>query len=111
MEKGVVKPRVAATDEGKLSDTEIRRNIASGVDQLRKFLNRTEENMSPNGYVFGEKLSWADFVLYPLLADLKAIPEGELLSPRLVEWMELMDRLDAVQKTKAGTLSAGARPP
>ena len=111
MEKGVVKPRVAATDEGKLSDVEVRRNIAPGVDHLCKFLMKTEDNMSPEGYVFGEKLTWADFFLYPLLADLKAIPEGELLSPRLVAWMEKMGRLEAVQKTAPGTLSVGARPP
>ena len=111
MEQGVVKPRVAATDEGRLSDDEIRRNITDGVDQLCKFLQRTEDSMSPEGYVFGEKLTWADFFLFPLLADLKAIPEGELLGPRLLRWMEKMDQLDAVQKTKAGTLSVGARPP
>ena len=111
VEKGVVKPRVAATDEGRLSNDEIRHNIADGVDQLRKFLKTTEDNMSPEGYVFGEKLTWADFFLFPLLADLKAIPERELLSPRLLLWMEKMDQLDAVQKTKAGTLSVGARPP
>lgn len=111
MEKGVVKPRVAASDEGKLSDAEIRNNIAAGVEQLRKFLKRSEDNMSPDGFVFGEKLTWADFFLFPLLADLRAIPEGELLSPRLLRWMEKMDQLDAVKKTKSGTLSAGARPP
>lgn len=111
VEKGVVKPRVAATDEGKLSDAEIRSNIAAGVDQLRTFLERIEDHMSPEGYVFGEKLTWADFFLFPLLADLKAIPEGELLSPRLVKWTEKMEQLDAVQKTKEGTLSVGARPP
>ncbi|KAF9235957.1 hypothetical protein BU15DRAFT_50712 [Melanogaster broomeanus] len=111
VEKGVVKPRVAATDEGKLTDTEIRQNIVAGVEQLRKFLINTENAMSPDGYVFGEKLSWADFFLYPLLADLRAITEGELLSDRLRQRMSEMDKLDAVKATSAGTLSVGARPP
>jgi len=111
VEKGVVKPRVAATDEGKLTDAEIRQNITAGVEQLRKFLIVIENAMSPEGYVFGEKLTWADFFLYPLLADLQAIPEGELLSERLKKWMVNMDELDAVKATKAGTLSVGARPP
>lgn len=111
VEIGVVKPRVAAMDEGKLSDADIRRTIEPGVDRLRKFLRKVEDHMSPEGYVFGEQLTWADFFLFPLLADLKAIPEGELLSPRLLGWMEKMDKLDAVQKTKRGTLSVGARPP
>lgn len=52
VEKGIVKPRVAATDEDRLSNDETLRNIADGVDQLREFLNRTEENVSPERYVF-----------------------------------------------------------
>ncbi|KAG6371472.1 hypothetical protein JVT61DRAFT_9502 [Boletus reticuloceps] len=112
VEQGVVKPRVAATDRrGTLSDAEIRRTIAPAVAQLRAFLDKIEAHMSPEGYVFGEKLSWADLFLYPLLADLRAIPEGEIMSPRLVGWMDKMDQLDAVEKTRAGTLSVGARPP
>jgi glutathione S-transferase len=111
VEKGVVKPRVAASDEGKFSDSEIRKQIQPGVDHLRKWLHKMEELMADDGYVFGSKLTWADFFLFPLLADLKAIPEGELLSPRLLKWMEEMNKLEAVQATTPGTLSAGARPP
>ncbi|KIJ64074.1 hypothetical protein HYDPIDRAFT_91171 [Hydnomerulius pinastri MD-312] len=111
VEKGVVKPRVAATDEGKLTDAQIRQNIQDGVAHLRKFLARAENAMAPEGYVFGEKLSWADFFLYPLLADLQAISEGEELSDRFQKWMKKMGELDAVKATAAGTLSVGARPP
>ncbi|KAJ8592552.1 hypothetical protein M405DRAFT_787343 [Rhizopogon salebrosus TDB-379] len=111
VEKGVVKPRVAASDEGKFSDSEIRKQIQPGVDHLRKWLHKMEELMADDGYVFGSKLTWADFFLFPLLADLKAIPEGELLSPRLLKWMEEMNKLEAVQATTPGTLSASARPP
>lgn len=111
VEVGVVKPRVAATDAGDLSSTEIRNTLIPGIDKLRTFLARIEAHMAPEGYVFGDKLTWADFFLFPLLADLGAIPEKALLSPRLIGWMEKMDRLDAVQKTKEGTLSVGARPP
>lgn len=111
VENGIVKPRVAATDEGRLSDAEVRSHIAPGVDQLRKFLESIEDNMSPEGYVFGEKLTWADFFLFPLLADLSAVPEGKLLGPRLLRWMKKMDQVDAVPETRAGTLSVGARPP
>ncbi|KAG1727471.1 uncharacterized protein EDB91DRAFT_891575 [Suillus paluster] len=111
VEKGVVKPRVAATDAGNLTDSEIREQIKPGVEHLQKFLHQMEELMADDGYVFGSKLSWADFFLFPLLADLKATPEGELLSPRLLKWMEEMNKLEAVQVTTPGTLSVGARPP
>ncbi|KAI6121170.1 hypothetical protein EDD16DRAFT_1210727 [Pisolithus croceorrhizus] len=111
VETGVVKPRVALSDEGKATDAEIRESIKPGVERLRRFLTVIEEAMSPEGYVFGEKLSWADFFLYPLLADLRAIPESGVLSERMLAWMESMDKLEAVKATAPGTLSAGARPP
>lgn len=110
VEKGVVKPRMALTDEGKLSDAEILQEISGGIEKLLKFLTVVESTISPDGYVFGEKLSWADFFLYPLLADLNATPERDLLSVRLRTWMDLMGNLDAVKATTAGTLSVGARP-
>lgn len=111
VEGGVVKPRVAATDAGKLTDSAIREQIKSDVENLRRFLGKLEELMADEGYVFGSKLSWADFFLFPLLADLKAIPEGEVLSPRMLNWMEEMNKLEAVKATTLGTLSVGARPP
>lgn len=110
VEVGVVKPRVALSDEGKATDAEIRESIKPGIERLHRFLTVIEEAMSPGGYVFGEKLSWADLFLYPLLADLRTIPESEVLSKRMLEWMELMDKLEAVRATAPGTLSVGARP-
>ncbi|KAG1898757.1 uncharacterized protein F5891DRAFT_1111563 [Suillus fuscotomentosus] len=111
VEKGVVKPRVAAIDGGKLTDSVVREQIKPAVEHLQKLLGKVEELMADEGYVFGSQLSWADFFLFPLLADLKAVPEGELLSPRLVNWMGEMNKLEAVKATTPGTLSVGARPP
>lgn len=69
-----------------------------------------ESLMAPEGFAFGGKLSWADFYLYPLLADLRMVPEWEIASERINEWMTKMDGLAAVRATAAGTLSVGARP-
>lgn len=102
---------MAATDAGQLTDSEIREQIKPAVAHLKRLLGKMEELMADEGYVFGSKLSWADFFLFPLLADLKAIPEGELLSPRMLNWMEEMNKLEAVKATTPGTLSVGARPP
>lgn len=78
MEKGVVKPCVAATDDGRLSNDEFRCNIADAAASISSVNSstRTEDNMSPEGYVPGEKLTWTSFFLFPLLADLEAIPGG-----------------------------------
>jgi glutathione S-transferase len=67
--------------------------------------------MAPEGFAFGTKPSWADFFLYPLLADLRMIPEWrEVASPRILAWINAVDELPVAKATKAGTLSAGARP-
>ncbi|KAF8892918.1 hypothetical protein BD779DRAFT_1507734 [Infundibulicybe gibba] len=110
VEYGVVKPRVGATDEGKLSDAEVREQIKEGVAKLRSFLALLESLMAPEGFAFGARPTWADFFLYPLLADLRMIPEWEIASPRIISWIEKVDEIPAVEATRAGTLSVGARP-
>ena len=107
-----MKPRVQAFDERKLSDNEIREQIKAGVVKLKEYLKLVESLMVTNteGYLFGDKPTWADFFLFPLLADLRAVPEWEVVSHRLIVWMKKMDKLPAVRKTCAGTLSVGARP-
>ncbi|EJT99805.1 hypothetical protein DACRYDRAFT_23384 [Dacryopinax primogenitus] len=106
----VVKHRVQAIDDGKPSDAELREHIKHGVANLKLFLARMEALMAPEGYVYGWKVTWADFFLFPLLSDLKATPEGEILSPRMLKWLAIMEELKAVKDTTAGTLSVGGRP-
>jgi len=112
VEGGVVKPRVQALDEGKLSDDEVRGQIKAGVVKLKEYLTLVESLMvtSTGGYLFGENPTWADFFLFPLMADLRTVPEWEVVSERLIVWMKKMDGLPAVKETSAGTLSVGARP-
>ena len=106
----MIKIRVAAMDEGKLSESDIVARVADGVVELRQFLALIESLMLPKGYAFGEELTWADFFLYPLLADLRATREGELISERLKEWLFVMDKLEEVKGTVKGTLEVGGRP-
>ena len=106
-----MKPRVQALDEGKLSDDEVREQIKDGVVRLKEYLKLVESLMvTTEGYLFGDKPTWADFFLFPLLDDLRAVPEWEVVSGRLIVWMKKMDELPAVKETSAGTLSVGARP-
>jgi glutathione S-transferase len=67
--------------------------------------------MVPVGYVFGDTLTWADNFLYPLLADLEATPESYTINVRLKAWLAEMKKLPEVEKTLAGTLAVGGRPP
>ena len=110
IETTAVNPRVKALDEGTLSEAEIQGQIKAGVVELERYLAVAESLMAPDDFVFGEQLTWADFFLFPLLADLRAVPEWRLVSDRLKRWAAQMDTLDAVKATAEGTLSVGARP-
>jgi glutathione S-transferase len=94
-----------------LSDAEIRGQIKEGVKKLREYLELVESLMAPEGFAFGAKPTWADFFLYPLLADLRTVPEwDEVTSPRINSWIGYVDELAAAKATTPGTLSVGARP-
>ncbi|KAF8160901.1 hypothetical protein B0H34DRAFT_652648 [Crassisporium funariophilum] len=110
IEGGVVKPRIKAADEGKLSDGEVRQQIQEGVVKLQEYLTLVESLMAPEGFIFGETPTWADFFLFPLLADLRMVPEWVVVGKRLNTWVNTMDELPAVKATAAGTLSVGGRP-
>ncbi|KAF9001950.1 hypothetical protein BDQ17DRAFT_1390897 [Cyathus striatus] len=110
IEGGVIKPRINATVEGTDTDEETEKNIRAGVEKMKEFLSVVESRMAPEGFVFGDKISWADFFLYPLLADLKAIPEWKHATARVQRWVRKMEELTVVKATVAGTLAAGCRP-
>lgn len=55
-------------------------------------------------YLAGDKISWADLFMYPILADLQAIP-GVEFSEKFKKWLNLMDSESCTQKTYEGTIS------
>ena len=108
IERGVVKFRMRA--EGKLTEEQILAQLEDGpIVELRRYLEVAESLMAPEGYAFGDKLTWADFFLYPMMADLRMVSEWELVSERLKNWTEKMDLLPETQATRVGTLATGAK--
>ena len=106
---GVVDPRMNA--QGKLTEEEIRAQLEDGpIEELQRYLEVTERLMASEGYIFGDRLTWADFFLYPLMADLRTVREWEVVSKRLHSWMDKMDLLPEVQETAEGTLAASPMP-
>ena len=103
---GVIKPHLKALKDGVL-EREILQGNYNGQSKITEFLNIIDERTVPNAkYLFGDQPTWADFYLYPLLADLRALPEWILtVEHRFMKWVETMDELDAVKKTFAGTLA------
>ena len=109
IEFSVVEPRMKA--QGKLTEEEIRAQLEDGpIEELQRYLEVAERLMAPEGYIFGDRLTWADFFLYPIMADLRTVREWEVVSKRLHSWMNKMDLLPEVQETAEGTLASGLTP-
>ncbi|CAF1055807.1 unnamed protein product [Didymodactylos carnosus] len=108
VEHGVVKVRLALEEQGK-TDKDIVDAVAEGISKLKKIFSVVETFLCQQDgrWVIGQSLTWADFFLYPPLADLKAVSEGIVLNdfPRLKTWMDEMEGLDACKKTYEGTLA------
>jgi glutathione S-transferase len=107
VELGYVKPIVKTPERPEGVD----------IEKLDNFLRIVIELMQPSlegRFVFGNRLTWADIFLYPLIADLDAVlndkypVKHELLhDKRLEDWRTAMKELKAVEKTFEGTLEAG----
>ncbi|KAJ2919758.1 hypothetical protein MD484_g657, partial [Candolleomyces efflorescens] len=106
IEVGVIKPHMKALKEG-IPERQILQETYDAQAKITKVLDIIDERTVPNAkYLFGEEPTWADFYLYPILADLRSLPEWLLtVEHRFVKWAEAMDKLDAVKKTFAGTLA------
>ena len=76
VEHGVIKPRLAKEKEN-ASEEDIKDAVAGGLEEMNKVLSTLEELVPrSSSFVLGTtEPTWADLFLYPILADLKAIPE------------------------------------
>jgi len=97
---------------GGSSEAEIRKMTADGIPLVQRFLAVMDERRPANAtFAVSDEPTWADFFLFPLMADLKATPEWEeVKTSRFEEWMKRMEGLQAAKSTKANTLSDGALP-
>lgn len=90
-------------------EAEILKSNTAEVSKVADFFKVIEQRSIPETrFLFGEHPTWADFYMYPLLADLRALPEWEEASRagRFRQWMVAMDELDSVKATFSGTLAS-----
>jgi glutathione S-transferase len=91
--------------------------LTADVDQIKleKFLDVVVRQIasSPGPFIHGSRPTWADCFLYPLIADLHALPEGQevlrVKSPALT-WFRRMEDAEGVKDTYDGSLAAGGTP-
>lgn len=88
LEFRIIKPRLAMEDN-KADESTIEVGLEEGVEQGKSMLALLENFLKDNQahkseWFVGSQLSWADLYLYPILADLKSIPEvGDCLCQAL----------------------------
>lgn len=120
VEFGIVKVRVGMMDQPKdanyPSEVEMVKATRKGVEEfhpvLRELERKLEENGSIGPYCVGMGITAADCLIFPPVADLMSIKEGEMLKgyPRVKAWADFFSGTEWCEKTKEGTLSVGARP-
>lgn len=119
VEFGVVKPRLSFTPSTSSSPEEnqiaLRALLQPGIEDLKLVLEALEVMLEAGGmgpYSIGSSLTAADCLLFPPLADLMAIPEGEMLKGyiRVKAWLDFFSETDVAVGTKEGTLENGDRP-
>ncbi|KAF5325453.1 hypothetical protein D9619_009973 [Psilocybe cf. subviscida] len=105
----IVMARVKALIGGLKEEQILEKLNAGPIAEMQRFLEATEKLMAPEGYIFGDKVTWADYFLYPLMANLKTTPEWGLVSERQKRWTDMMELQPEAQATTEGTLAAGAQ--
>ncbi|EUC67199.1 glutathione S-transferase [Rhizoctonia solani AG-3 Rhs1AP] len=115
VELGVVKPRLQSIDEGKSKESadtcRARLESSGGVQSLRDFFKTLEIFKVGDGpYLMGTNPTWPDFFLYPLVSDLLATPDADVVPQSIVAWSQAMENVKGIKETHKGTLADGARP-
>lgn len=119
VQPNVVKLRLRYEKEKK-SEEEIQKSLQESLTKLYETLGKLEQRsllIDHQPFLAGAQVTWADFFVYPILADLRAIREGECIRgvnchfPHLSSWIDRMETMNCVQKTVTDTLQDGWRPP
>jgi glutathione S-transferase len=113
VELGVVKPRLSM-EANEADDQTITLAIQAGLDRLHDRLAIFEEmlDQSEGDWCCGKDITWADLFMYPALADLRAVPEGQVIRgadavfPRLSTWLDKMQERQSAKATYEGTLAS-----
>lgn len=114
LENRIVKPR-QAMESNSADDATITVALEEAfqgarriLDLLEGFLKKNKELRDANADWFvGSSISWADLYVYPILADLKSIPEGPTLFkefPLLSAWVDHLEQTSIAKATYYGSV-------
>lgn len=88
-------------------------NVHSTLIVVENVIARTQERVgvTKSKWILGEKVTWADVLLFPMLRDLKAAQQNFLQGDRLPwlsAWLERFEKRPSAQQTLRGTFASSA---
>lgn len=105
---GIAKPRAEYERQNKPED-EIKKLLESRLKNAGRIIKAFDTIISGEGpFLCGDQLTWADYFVYPAMADLYALPEGEFLrekAPVLYKWYEEFKKREEVEFTYPDTIA------
>lgn len=103
---GVAKPREKFEKEGK-TEQEISKLLEKKLKNAGRIIQSVDA-MVQGHFLCGDSLTWADFFVYPAMADLYSLPEGKFLSekaPKLFKWYQMFEKRQEAMATFANTVA------
>lgn len=103
---GIAKPREQYEKEGRNED-EISQLLKKKLVSAGRII-KTVDTMVKGPFLCGDNLTWADFFVYPAMADLYSLPEGKFLAekaPKLFAWYQMFEKRQEAITTYPNTVA------
>ncbi|KAG2192532.1 hypothetical protein INT47_006008 [Mucor saturninus] len=103
---GVAKPREQYEKEGK-NEGEISQLLEKKLKIAGKIIASVDK-MVEGPFLCGDSLTWADFFVYPAMADLYSLPEGKYMAkkaPKLFVWYTMFEKRQEAIATFPNTVA------
>lgn len=105
---GVAKPRADYESKNK-PEEEICKLLEKRLKYAGKVIKAFNSIISQEGpYLCGDELTWADYFVYPCMADLYSLPEGEYIKeqgPAIYKWYQEFKKREEVEYTYPNTVA------
>lgn len=105
---GVAKPRAYYEEKNK-TEEEIAKLLEKPLKTSASILKAFDTIISQEGpFLCGEQLTWADYFVYPVMADLYSLPERDFFkqqAPTLFKWFEGFKAREEVEYTYPNTVA------
>ncbi|KAI8877583.1 glutathione S-transferase [Backusella circina FSU 941] len=104
---GFAKPRIDLESKG-ISEEEIQKRLEKPLKTSLSILKTLDSVISDTEFLCGSEITWADYFVYPPLADIYSLPEVHVFAesaPKLYAWFEKFQNRPEVKETYPDTVA------